>query len=188
MSTATTSAPTVPAAGLYEIDTTHSTVEGVVRHLMVSKVRARFTAFSGKLELAEDLTQSRIDVVIDAASIDTNEPQRDAHLKSADFLDVENHPSLTFVSTSIAAKGGDRYAVTGNLTILGTTREVVLDAAYLGVAQDPYGNNKAAFSATTSIDREGFGVTWNQALEAGGVMVSKKVEIELEVQANLIAA
>lgn len=176
-----------PGAGVWSIDAAHSTVEGVVRHL-VSKVRVRFTAFDGTLDLGDDLTDSRIEVTIDAASIDSNQPQRDEHLRTSDFLAVEEFPTLTFVSTGIEARGGDRYAVTGDLTIRGVTRSVVLDASYLGLARDPWGSTKAAFSATTSIDRADFGVNWNQALEAGGVMVGRTVTIELSVQAERVDA
>jgi polyisoprenoid-binding protein YceI len=168
----------------WNIDASHSNVQFSVRHLVVAKVRGAFRSYRGTLELDEGdgLRLAKVDVSIDAGSIDTAEPKRDEHLKSSDFFDVAAHPTLRFQSRSIARQA-DRYRVTGDLTIRGVTRSVVLDAEFQGRGKDPWGGQRAAFSARTSIDREDFGLTWNQALEAGGVLVGTKVEIEIEVQA-----
>jgi polyisoprenoid-binding protein YceI len=168
----------------WNIDASHSNLQFSVRHLVITKVRGAFRSYRGTLELDEndDLGLARVDVSIDAASIDTAEPKRDEHLRSSDFLDVAAHPTLQFQSRSIVREGS-RYRVTGDLTIRGVTRSVVLDAEFQGRGRDPWGGQRAAFSAKTSIDREDFGLTWNQALEAGGVLVGTKIEIEIEVQA-----
>jgi polyisoprenoid-binding protein YceI len=173
----------VPAAGTYTIDPTHSSVEAVARHLMVTKVRGRFAQFAGTVEIAGDPTESRVDAEIQAASIDTNEPQRDEHLRSPDFLDVDRFPTLRFASTAVRPAGKARWLVDGDLTIRDVTRPVTLYVEFLGGGTDPYGNEKVAFSATTELDREAFGMTWNQALETGGVLVGKTLQVELEVQA-----
>jgi len=167
----------------YTIDTTHSNVEFSIRHLVIAKVRGRFTRFAGSLELdAEDITRSKVTADIEVASISTNEEKRDAHLRSADFFDVDRHPLMTFASKRVEAVGAD-LQVTGDLTIRGTTREVVLRVEQLGVAKDPWGNQRAAFSASTSIDRREFGLHWNQVLEAGGVLVGDQVGISLDIEA-----
>ncbi|MGA2522160.1 MAG: YceI family protein [Acidimicrobiales bacterium] len=174
----------VPAAGTYDLDQAHSAVEFVARHLMITKVRGRFAQFSGSLHVAEVPEDSSVEVTIDAASVDTNQDQRDTHLRSADFLDVENHPTLSFKSTKVELDG-DAWKVTGDLTIVGTTRPVVLDVEFDGANTTPWGTKAIAFTATTEIDREAWGLTYNQALEAGGVVVSKKIRIELNVEAIL---
>jgi polyisoprenoid-binding protein YceI len=173
----------------WNIDTTHSSVTFAVRHMLFAKVRGRFASWSGKVELdSDDLTRSRAVVEIDAASIDTGVADRDQHLRSPDFFDVAQFPELRFESTRMEHAGGNRYTLHGKLTIRDVTRDVALDVEYGGQAKDPWGNQRAAFSATTSIDRREFGLTWNQALETGGVLVGEKVEIELEVQAVEAAA
>jgi polyisoprenoid-binding protein YceI len=173
----------------WNIDTTHSGINFSIRHMVVSKVRGRFTKYSGVLKLDEnDLTQSVVEASIDAASIDTGTAQRDDHLRSADFFDVEKYPELRFRSTRLQRVAEDRYQVTGELTIRDTTREVTLDVEYGGRAKDPWGNDRVGFIARTSLDRKDFGLKWNQALEAGGVLVGDRVEIELEVQAVKAAA
>jgi polyisoprenoid-binding protein YceI len=168
----------------WNIDASHSSLQFSVRHLVISKVRGAFRSYRGTLALEENegLQLSAVDVSIDAASIDTGEAKRDEHLKSSDFLDVAGHPTLRFQSRSIA-RDGARYRVTGDLTIRGVTRSVVLDAELQGRGKDPWGGQRAAFSAHTSIDREDFGLTWNQALETGGVLVGTKIDIDIEVQA-----
>jgi polyisoprenoid-binding protein YceI len=133
--------------------------------------------------VADDPAASSVEVTIDAASIDTGDATRDGHLRSADFLDVEGHPSLTFTSTGVRAAGSGRWAVDGDLTVRGVTRTVVLDVELEGVAADPWGGERAVFSASTEIDREDFGLVWNQALEGGGVLVGRKVKIEIEAEA-----
>lgn len=168
----------------YNFDPTHSDVQFSVRHMVIAKVRGRFGAWSGKLELDSDnLESGKVEVKIDAASIDTGVSDRDHHLKSADFFDVEKFPELHFASTRVESAGKESYRVYGKLTIRDVTREVVLDVEHLGKAKDPWGNQRLAFSASTSIDRGDFGLKWNQALEAGGVLVSERVDIQLEAQA-----
>ena len=175
----------VPAAGVYDLDQAHTTVEFVARHLMITKVRGRFAGFSGVVQVAEAPEESSVEVTIDAASVHTSQEQRDAHLRSADFLDVENHPTLTFKSTGVQLADDGTWKVTGDLTILGVARSVVLDVEFDGANTTPWGTQAVAFSASTEIDREDWGLTYNQALEAGGVVVSKKVRIELNVEAIL---
>jgi len=168
----------------FQLDPAHSSVGFAVRHMMFAKVRGRFGSFHGTVALdAEDVTRSKVTVDIDAASIDTGTPDRDYHLRSADFFDAELFPKLTFESTKIEALGGEKYAVHGRLTIRDVTRDVVLQAEYGGLAKDPWGNQRALFTASGSLDRREFGLKWNQALEAGGVLVGERVDLELEVQA-----
>jgi polyisoprenoid-binding protein YceI len=157
--------------------------------MVITKVRGRFLKWDGTLTLDEqDLSKSHIEVAIDAASIATNDEKRDAHLKSADFLDAEKFPKLTFKSTKVEAGKGDKLAVTGNLTIRDVTKAVTIEVEKLGKAKDPWGNNKIAFNGKVAIDREEFGAKWNQALEAGGLLVGKQVDIDLELQAIAPAA
>lgn len=171
------------SSATWTIDTSHSAVHFVARHMVIAKVRGGFKAFSGTVELDEaDMTKSTVSVSIDAASIDTAEEKRDAHLKSADFFDVEKFPTLSFKSKSIT-KSGDGYKVAGELTMHGVTKDVVLDANFEGKGKDPWGGERVAFAAKTSVNREDFGLKWNQVLEAGGLLVSNKIEIELEVEA-----
>ena len=168
----------------WDFDLVHSSVNFHVRHLMVSKVHGRFTKWGGTLELDdEDLTRSRVDITIDAASIDTQEPKRDDHLRSADFLEVDKFPSLTFRSTEIKREGDEDYTVVGDLTIRGVTRRVTLRVEGGGRVTDPWGGTRTGFSARTSISRKDFGLTWNVALEAGGFVVGDKLDITLEVEA-----
>jgi polyisoprenoid-binding protein YceI len=167
----------------WTIDAAHTGIQFVARHMVITKVRGAFKSFRGSIALDEvDLTKSSVDLTIDAASIDTAEPKRDGHLRSADFFDVEKYPTLTFESKSIA-KSGDSYKVTGDLTMHGVTRQVVLDAHLEGKGKDPWGGERIAFEAKGSLNREDFGLRWNQVLEAGGLLVSTKIDIELEVQA-----
>ncbi len=177
-----TTTATLPKTGTWVIDPSHSSVEFVAKHLVVSKVRGRFASFSGTIEVADPIERSNVDVTIEAASIDTGDRDRDGHVKSGDFLDVETFPQLTFRSTGAHHKDGDRWSIPGELTIRDVTKPVELDVEYLGVYTDPWGNEKAAFTASTELDREQFGITWNQALETGGVLVGKTVKIEIDVQ------
>lgn len=177
-----TKAPVRPAAGTWRIDGAHTTVAFIARHLMVTKVRGRFNAFDGVVTVGERVEDSRADVTIDAASIDTGVDFRDNHLRSADFLDVEQYPHLRFVSTAVRQTGEETLEIDGELTIRDVTRPVTLDATFDGVSTNYDGSERAGFTATTDIDREDWGITWNQALESGGVLVSKKVKIELDVQ------
>lgn len=170
---------------LYTLDQSHSTVEFVVRHLMISKVRGRFAAFEGSIELApgSDLPQA-ITATIDVNSIDTREGQRDGHLKSADFFEVEKYPTMSFESTRIDGTP-DEFTIHGNLTIHGVTRQVALTGTFEGRGADPWGGQRVGYSAHTTINRKDFGLTWNAALETGGVVVSDEVRIELNVEGIL---
>lgn len=170
-----------PAVGTYDVDLSHSTIQAVAKHLMVSKVRGSFSRFSGTVTVAEDPADSAVQITIEADSIDTRDEKRDGHLRSPDFLDVETYPSLTFTSTRVQGS----WTVVGDLTIRDTTKEVALDVEYLGTFKNPFGQTIAAFSATTTINREEFGMTWNAPLEAGGVLVGKDLKIEIEIQAAL---
>jgi polyisoprenoid-binding protein YceI len=166
----------------WNFDATHSSVDFVVRHMAVSKVRGRFTKWSGSVEFdPANLADASLSVSIDVDSIDTHEAQRDGHLKSPDFFDAANHPKITFEGKKVEASGSD-LKITGDLTIRGTTKSVTLEGEYLGTGKDPWGGTRAGFSAKTSIEREDFGLTWNAALETGGVLVGKKVEIEIDVE------
>lgn len=167
--------------GRWNIDPTHSTVEFVVRHMMVSKVRGSFEKFEGYADIAEDVTQSSVTATIDAASISTRDDNRDNHVRSADFLDVARFPTITFTSTQIL-QHGDAWRLVGDLTLRGVTRPVELELEFNGTSPDPYGGKRAGFSAWGEISRKDFGVEWNAALETGGVVVSDKVTINIEVE------
>lgn len=173
----------LPAAGTYTIDKAHSTVEFVARHLMISKVRGRFADFEGTVRIGDDPTDSSVEATVDAASITTSEGARDKHLRSADFFDAEQYPTLAFRSTGVEPGKGGVWRVHGELTIRDITRPVVLDVEFDGASVSPWDDQRLAFSATTEIDRDEWGLTWNQALDAGGVVVGRKVRIELAVQA-----
>jgi polyisoprenoid-binding protein YceI len=173
---------------LWDIDVSHSAIHFWVRHMIISKVHGRFARWSGSIQLDEaDLTRSSVAVSIDAASIDTQVADRDTHLKSPDFLDVAKYPQLTFSSKRIE-KAGSAYRVVGDLDLHGVVREVTLEAEFAGTGKDPWGNQRAGFSAKVSLDRKDFGLTWNAALEAGGVLVGEKVEISIELEAVKKAA
>lgn len=171
----------------WQIDSAHSGIHFSVRHLVIAKVRGQFSRWTGALTVPDgDFSQASVDVTIDATSIETGVADRDAHLQSADFFDVEKFPELTFRSRRIEPKGGDRsnhFALIGDLTIRGISREVTLDVESAGQTKDPWGNVRAGFAGKTAVDRKEFGLTWNQVLEAGGVMVGDKVEIEIEIEA-----
>ncbi len=167
----------------WNIDTSHSAVQFTVRHMMFSKVRGAFTRWQGSLEFdPANPAGAKATARIEAASIDTHEPKRDEHLRSADFFDVASFPALTFASRSVE-KAGEKYRVTGDLTIRGNTREVVLEAEFLGAGKNPWGQELVGFSAKTSISRKEFGLTWNQALETGGVLVGDQIDISIDVEA-----
>jgi len=170
--------------GVWEIDPTHSEVGFTARHMMVSKVRGRFGTFSGTITTAEDPTQSSVEAVIDVASVDTSNQQRDNHLRSADFLDAEKYPEIVFRSTGVRPDG-NYWVVDGELTVHGVTRPVPLLLELNGVRQDPYGNTRAGFSASTEINRRDFGVTINMPMDGGGAVVSDRINISLEVEAVL---
>jgi len=173
----------------WQVDGAHSAVNLTVRHMVISKVRGRFTKWNAKLALdTADIARSAVEVEIEAASIDTGVADRDTHLRSADFLDAQKFPTLRYRSRRVEAPSKDRLRVIGDLTIRDVTREVVLDVDYGGQGKDPWGNQRAGFSATTSINRKDFGLTWNQALETGGLLVADRLNIEIELQAIRQAA
>jgi polyisoprenoid-binding protein YceI len=169
--------------GDYTIDTAHSRIGFVARHAMVTKVRGSFDEFEGTLHIdGENPANSWARVTIQAKSIDTRNGQRDDHLRSNDFLDMNNYPEISFVSTSVEPLG-DKFQVIGDLTLRGVTRPVTLDVEYNGTATDPYGNVRVGFEGSAQINRKDFGVNWNALLEGGGVMVSDKVTVEFEISA-----
>lgn len=167
----------------WNIDVAHSHVAFSVRHMVIAKVRGQFTKFAGAIQSEGDSFKT-FSANIETASIETGVGDRDKHLKSADFFDAEKHPSITFASKSISQNGSE-LKVTGDLSIHGVTKEVVLTGEYSGQGKDPWGNTRAAFQARTAIERKDFGLSWNQALEAGGLLVGEKVDIEIDVEAIL---
>ena len=183
MSIATeTSRETLPAAGTWTVDPGHTTAGFVARHLMVTKVRGSFTDLEGTVVGGERPEGTTGEAGLKTASIDTRSADRDAHLKSPDFFDVENFPEITFRSTGVRHVKGRDWQLDGDLTIKGVTKPVTLHVEFEGLTGDPWGGQRAAFSASTEIDREDWGLNWNVALETGGWLVSKKVKLELDVQ------
>jgi len=174
-------------AGTWKIDPVHSGVEFVVTHLMISKVRGRFSDISGSVETDGTPEGSKVEVEIGAASVSTHDDGRDTHLRSADFFDAAKYPKIRFVSTSVKSKSGSEFSVTGDLTIKGVTKPVSIAVTSDGTGKDPWGVDRAGFSATLKIDRRDFGLTWNQALEAGGVMVSNEVKLTIDVELTHVA-
>jgi len=180
----TVTAPQGTASTTWSIDPVHSTAQFKVKHMMISNVKGEFTAITGKLELNDaDITKSRVEASIDAATINTREPQRDAHLRSADFLDVEKFPVLTFKSTRVSKVTVDELAVEGYLSIHGVTRNVVFEVEGPSASiKDPWGNTRLGISATTQIKRKDFGLVWNSTLETGGILVGDEVTITVDVE------
>lgn len=173
----------------WAIDSSHSGLHFSVRHLVIAKVRGQFSRWSGALEVPDgDFTKATVDVVVDASSIETGVADRDAHLKSPDFFDAAQFPEVRFTATHFTPQGAVEGRLVGQLTIKGITREVTLSVERHGEAKDPWGNQRAAFSAKTSIDRKDYGLTWNQALETGGVVVGERVDLEIEIEAVRQAA
>jgi polyisoprenoid-binding protein YceI len=171
----------------WQLDPAHSTIEFAVKHMMFTTVRGRFTTFSGTVQVdMQNPNNSRVEVTIDAASINTGVADRDAHLRTADFLDVERYPKIIFRSTRVEGahkKEGDRFRVTGDLEIRGKAIPVTLAATFEGMGNDPWGKQRAGFAARSEIDRRDWGLLWNQALETGGILVGNSVKIEVEAQA-----
>ena len=179
-----TQTATATAVRTLEIDRVHSEVAFQVRHLL-TKVRGRFADFAGTIDFDESRpANSRVDVSIQVASIDTAEPDRDKHLRSADFFEVETYPLMTFKSTSVTPRSEGSYDVTGDLTIRGVTKEVTFPASFLGQMKDPWGNEKVAFEADLTLNRRDFGLHWNAALETGGFLVGDEVKVLLSIQAK----
>jgi len=169
----------------WEIDAVHSRIRFMVRHMVIAKVHGQLTKWSGTLELdPSKLTASKVEVKIDAASIDTRDPVRDAYLRSADFLDVEKYPTMEFRSTRIEEARAKKYKVRGDLTIRGVKREIVLATVFGVQGKDPWGGQRIGFEATTKIERKDFGLQWNAVLEAGGVLVGDTVDVALEIEAK----
>ena len=174
--------PTPPASGSYTIDPTHSRIGFVARHAMVTKVRGSFTKFNGSGVFdAENPTKSSLSVEIVATSIDTGNTDRDNHLRSNDFFDMERFPTITFTSTTVTSLSGDIYRVVGDLTIKSVTQSVEIDFEVSGPSTDPYGNQRLGLEGSTTINRKDFGVTWNAALETGGVLVGEKIALEFDI-------
>jgi polyisoprenoid-binding protein YceI len=173
----------IPVAGTYTIDPTHTSVEFIGRHLMITKVRGRLPDVSGTITIDDEPTRSHVEVEIQVATLDTGDAQRDDSLRSVDFFDVEHYPTITFRSTQVEPGTSETWMVTGDLTVRGVTRPVTLEVDFDGANASPFGDERIAFSATTDVNREDWGLTWNVALETGGVLVGKKVRIELNVQA-----
>jgi polyisoprenoid-binding protein YceI len=169
-------------AGIWNIDQSHSSVAFIARHLMVTKVRGRFDAFEGTVTIGDDQLASAVTATVQTGSFSTGDQDRDGHVKSGDFLDVENFPTMSFASTSVATDGSD-YKLVGDLTIKGITKSVTFELEYDGVSPDPWGGTRAGFSAETEINRKDFGIEWNAVLETGGVMLGEKVKIVLDIQA-----
>ncbi|MDQ1745648.1 MAG: hypothetical protein QOE23_3987 [Pseudonocardiales bacterium] len=185
----TLAATSIPGylAGTWSIDPAHSDVSFSVRHMMVSKVKGRFGSFSGTIVTAEDPAQSSVTAEIDLNSIDTNNAQRDDHIRSRDFFEVEKHPTMTFTSTSVRADGGD-FLLTGDLTLKGITKPVTLKLELNGIGPDPYGGTRAGFTATTEISRKEFGVDIDMPMDGGGVVIGDRISIALEIEAVLATA
>ena len=180
----TASTPTQTLTGEYVLDPAHSRIGFVARHAMVTKVRGSFNDFQGSGYFdADDPSRSRLELVISAASIDTRNPDRDAHLRTNDFFDMETYPEIRFVSTAVEPVDETTYRVTGDLTIKGVTKPVSVDFEYTGSAVDPFGNQRLGFEGSTTVNRKDWGITWNAPLETGGVLVGEKVTLEFEVSA-----
>lgn len=171
----------------WKLDTAHSSADFTVRHMMVTNVRGQFQNVSGTIDFdPENPANASVEATIEAASINTGAEDRDAHLKSADFFEVEKYPHITFKSTNVDVTGDNSAKINGDLTIRDVTKSVVLDVEFLGQGGSPFGDTRAGFEASTKINREDFGLTWNQALETGGVLVGKDIKINLDVQAVLV--
>ena len=176
---------TLPPAGKYDLDVGHSTVEFVARH-MISKVRGRFTEFTGMIEVGDTPETSSVQVEVVAGSVTTHLDQRDTHLKSGDFFDLETHPTFLFRSTAVRVTGDDTFEIDGDLTIKEITNPITFKGEYLGWGPDMEGNPLFAASAKATVEREDWDMTWNMAVETGGFLVSKKIDIEIEVEAHKV--
>jgi polyisoprenoid-binding protein YceI len=180
-----TETQTLPTAGVWALDTTHSEAAFTARHLMVTKVRGRFAVSGGAVTIAENPLESSVEATLDVASVHSGEAGRDEHLRSADFFDVTNYPTITFRSTKVEAAGDGEYKLTGDLTIKDVTKAVTLDLEYLGTVESPFGDTRAGFSATAEISRKDWGLDFNMALEAGGVVVGDKIKLNIDAETIL---
>ena len=172
----------VPSVGSWSIDPTHTSITFEVRHLMISKVRGSFGSASGTIEVAEDPLESKVEIAVDVASVESGTEDRDNHLRSPDFFDAGEHPQMTFRSSRVN-RVGDAYVMTGDLTIKDVTKPVTLDFEFLGGLIDPEGSPRAAFSASFEVDREDWGLTWNMTLESGGFLVGKRIKVSIDAEA-----
>ena len=172
----------LPAPGVWEIDPGHADIAFIGRHLMLTKVRGRFAGVAGAITVADDPSESRVDVTIDMASVDSGDARRDQHLRGPDLFDVEHHPTATFRSATVTPAGAGG-TVSGDLTLRGVTRPVTLQVTYLGHARDPWGNDRVGFRAHATINREHWDLTWNMVLDTGGLVVSKDIRVEIELEA-----
>ncbi len=179
--TQTSNLTETPVAGIWDIDPSHTTVEFIGRHLVFTKVRGRFTDVAGHVTISEDPTASSVEVTLNSSSVNTGHDDRDGHLKSADFFDVENHPVITFKSTKVEWNGNEG-TVTGDLTVKGVSKPITLHTEFSGVVTDPWGGTRAVFSAKGEVNREDWGLTWNMPLDKGGVLVSKNIDFEIETE------
>ena len=175
----------LPATGTWAVDTTHTEAAFTARHLMVTKVRGRFSVSGGAVTIAENPLDSSVEATLDVASVNSGEAGRDEHLLSADFFDVEHYPTITFRSTKVEAASDGEYRLTGDLTIKDVTRPVTLDLEYLGTVDSPFGDTRAGFSASAEISRKDWGLGWNVALEAGGVVVGDKIKLNIDAETIL---
>ena len=181
----TTQAATLGSVTTWQVDPAHTHVEFAVKHLMIATVRGRFSDVTGTVIVPDgDFSRAQVEATVNVASLDTREPQRDAHLKSPDFFEVDKYPTMTFRSRRVehVSRDSNQYRLIGEFTLHGVTKEVALDATFEGVAKDPYGNNRAWFSATGKLNRKDFGLGWNQLLETGGVVVGDEVKISIDSQ------
>jgi polyisoprenoid-binding protein YceI len=180
--TPSTALRNAPAAGSYALDQSHSHVSFSARHLMVTKVRGRFPVTAGHLDISEDPTQSSVVATIDVSAVDSGDPKRDEHLRSADFFDTENYPTVTFRSTRVHDRGDGEFTLEGDLTVRDSTRPVTLQGEYLGSQESPWGDTRVGFTAETEINRKDWGLEWNVALEAGGVLVGDKIKLTIDAE------
>jgi polyisoprenoid-binding protein YceI len=181
----TTQAATLGSVTTWQVDPAHTHVEFAVKHLMIATVRGRFSDVTGTVIVPDgDFSRAQVEATVNVASVDTREPQRDAHLKSPDFFEADKYPTMTFRSRRVenASRDTNQYRLIGELTLHGITKEVALEVTFEGVAKDPYGNNRAGFSATGKLNRKDFGLGWNQLLETGGVVVGDEVKISIDSQ------
>ncbi|MDP9332633.1 MAG: YceI family protein [Actinomycetota bacterium] len=180
--TPSTALRNAPAAGSYALDQSHSHVSFSARHLMVTKVRGRFPVTAGHLDIAEDPTQSSVEATIDVSAVDSGDPKRDEHLRSADFFDAEQYPTVSFRSTRVHDRGDGEFTLEGELTVRDSTRPVTLQGEYLGSQESPWGDTRVGFTAETEINRKDWGLTWNVALETGGVLVGDKIKLTIDAE------
>ena len=183
MTSIETQSSVVPAPGAYTVDSSHSSVTFSARHLMVSKVRGRLAVTGGAIVISDHPEVSSVEATIDAASVESGDPKRDEHLRSADFFDAEKYPEISFRSLRVEDKGDGEFTLVGDLTVRNVTKPVELDGEYLGTSQTPWGDTRIGFTAETEVNRKDWGLEWNMALETGGVLVGEKIKLTIDVEA-----